>query len=49
VEAQPSDDAKRVVDKEPFEPPKLTYVAPKLVEFGDIAQHTYQFFGTFSP
>ena len=50
MEAQHSDDVKRVVEKEPFEPPRLTYVKPKLVEFGDIAQHTKQgFFGTFSP
>jgi hypothetical protein len=51
VEAQHSDDAKRVVEKEPFEAPTLTYLKPELVELGDISQHTFQggFFGTFSP
>ena len=49
MEAQYSDDAKSVVDKEPFEAPRLTYVKPQLVEFGNIAEHTKQgFFGTFS-
>jgi hypothetical protein len=51
VEVQRTDDAKRVVEKEPFEEPRLTYVKPELVELGDISQHTFQggFFGVFSP
>jgi hypothetical protein len=49
VEAHHPDDAKPVVEKEPFEAPRLVYVKPKLVELGNIAKHTYQFFGSFSP
>lgn len=44
------DDADRVVEKEPFEPPRLTYVKPEVVEYGSIAENTKQgFFGVFSP
>ena len=36
--------------KEPFEQPRLTYVEPKLVEIGSVADLTKQgFFGAFYP
>jgi len=35
--------------KRPFTKPKLTFVAPKLVKHGGLADVTAGFFGEFSP
>ena len=39
----------QAADKPLFTEPKLTFVEPKLVKHGDMADVTFGFFGTFYP
>jgi hypothetical protein len=41
-------DSGNAKSKQPFEKPKLTFVAPKLVKHGEVTELT-GFFGAFSP